>query len=296
MSDAIQQFSNWRQFKVKEQAVKGYELVLRQFCLFLRNPKVEDIKLVDILQFFGLMDELGWKRNSFIPKAQAIKKFFEFLRLQGYFVINEELIPIPSKEYNMPRVLNESSYQQLLNVIPLETNDPRHIRNRAIVMMLHDTGARAGEIVSLDVDDLDMERKRAVIKTEKSKGRRPIREIFWNDGANQSLRVWIDKREVLLGERESNALFISVAGLKTCERLTIKGLGELLRRYSNTAKLPNHVNAHSFRHRIGHEVVKKGGSAADVMNILGHSTLASSTIYTMMVDKELEERHRKLLS
>lgn len=67
----------------------------------------------------------------------------------------------------------------------------------------------------------------------------------------------------------------------------------MLRRCSTRARLP-YVNAHSFRHQLGHELIKQGGSAADVMNVLGHASLSSSTIYTMMTDKELEERYRLL--
>jgi site-specific recombinase XerD len=51
------------------------------------------------------------------------------------------------------------------------------------------------------------------------------------------------------------------------------------------------MNAHSFRHHMGHDIITQGGSAADVMNILGHATLASSSIYTMMTGKELENRY-----
>ncbi len=65
----------------------------------------------------------------------------------------------------------------------------------------------------------------------------------------------------------------------------------MLRRYSNRAGIP-YLNAHSFRHHMGHDIIQKGGSAADVMNILGHATLSSSSIYTMMNDKELEARYR----
>ena len=65
----------------------------------------------------------------------------------------------------------------------------------------------------------------------------------------------------------------------------------MLRRYSNRARIP-FVNPHSFRHHMGHDVIQKGGSSADVIKHLGHSTLASSTIYTMMIDRELEERYR----
>lgn len=290
-SDAIKKFSAWRLFKVKTNTVKGYDKELRTFCLFLRDPELEDIAIGDVMDYLNGMQALGWNPNSFITKCMALRKFFEFYRLQGHRVLNEDLIPIPRKQYQIPRVASEENYRKLLAVIPA-TNIPRHMRNRAILKLLWDSGARNGEIVSLDVGDLDCNRMRAVIQTEKSRGRRPIREIFWTHDTNESLGRWVEGL-AKIQPRDPEALFISTGSTNCGLRFTIKGVGEMLRRYSNRAKLP-YLNPHSFRHHLGHEIVKRGGSAADVMNILGHATLSSSSIYTMMTDKELEERYRLL--
>ena len=91
---------------------------------------------------------------------------------------------------------------------------------------------------------------------------------------------------------EPDALFPSINTHKTGQRLTVGGVGEMLRRYSNKAKLPYAINAHSLRHHMGHDIIKKGGSMADVMNILGHASVDSSKVYTMMTDVELEQRYR----
>ncbi len=297
LSEAIEKFSKWRTFKVKKCTVKGYELILKQFCVFVRNCDIERVRLEDVTSWFSLLNDLQWQHNSFITKAQALRKFFEFYKMQGYLVLEPNLIPLPSKEYNIPRVASEENYRKLLSAFPVKTNDPRHIRNRAIVMLLWDTGARNSEILALDVNDMDTEKMHAVIKTEKSKGRRPFREIFWTEETNKALLAWITKREFLKKTKMQHmdeCLFPSIcssAGLNLSgRRLTNKGVAEFLRRYSNRAGIP-YINAHSFRHHMGHDIISQGGSAADVMNILGHATLASSSIYTMMTGKELENRY-----
>jgi len=295
-SEAIKEFTSWRKFKVRQGTLRGYDNTLRSFCLYLRDPKIEDIGIQHIMEYLNGMEALGWDKNSFIGKSMALRKFFEFFALQGFPVINKDLIPIPNREYKVPRVCIEEQYKKLLDIIPTKTSDPRHIRNLAIVNMLWDTGARNNEILSLDVGDIDTNRKRAVINTEKSRGRRPFREIFWTGKTNSNLNHWLDKREDLKKKmrfKESDALFISICGANTSgKRFTIKGVGEMLRRYCHRGKLP-HINAHSLRHHMGHHVVNSGGTNADVMNILGHASIASTTIYTMMVDKELEARYRK---
>jgi len=296
--DAINQFSNWRQFKVKKQTVRGYDRELRNFCLFLRNPDIEQITLGNVMEYLNGMADLGWDRNSFVGKCMALRKFFEFYRLQGYKVLDEELIPIPDKEPKLPRVASEDQYKQLIAAIPEQSNDPRHIRNLAILGLLWDTGARNGEICSLNLADLDLKEMRAIIKTEKAKTRRPFREIFWTEDTNDYLVRWLKKRDHLTKTvkfEEPDALFVSVTSVKCGDRFSIKGVGEMLRRYCNRAKMP-YMNAHSFRHHRGHYIIKSGGSTADVMNILGHASVQSTTIYTMMHGKELEQRARMFLT
>ncbi len=294
--EAIDQFSGWRRFKVKGQTVKGYDQTLRQFCLFLRNPEIEDISINHVMDYLNGMKDMGWDQNSFVGKCMALRKFFEFYRLQGYAVINEDLIPIMQAEYKLPRVATPENYKKLVASIP-RNNDPRHIRNLAIVNMLWDTGARNGEIMTLNVADLDMDRRRAIIKTEKARSRRPFREIFWTADTHGNIVRWLKKRDELKKKMEfqdPNALFLSISGSQhetAGRRFTLRGAGEMLRRYSAKAEIP-YMNAHSFRHRVGHHIIKSGGSSADVMNILGHSSVQSTTIYTMMTDVELEKRYR----
>ena len=66
------------------------------------------------------MKELGWDQNSFVGKCMALRKFFEFYRLQNYSVIDENLIPIPSKEHKLPRVAKDADYKQLVAAIPVQ--------------------------------------------------------------------------------------------------------------------------------------------------------------------------------
>ncbi len=290
-SEAIRKFSAWRAFKVKTGTLKGYDKELKTFCLFLRDPDIERIAITDVVEYLNGLQALGWDANSFIPKCMALRKFFEFYRLQKYRVLDENLIPIPRKQYRIPRVVTEENYRKLLSSIPVN-NSPRDTRNRAIIQLLWDSGARNGEIVSLNLSDMDYDRMRAVITTEKSRGRRPIREIFWTQETNDTLQRWVELRETLR-QGDPEALFICTSSMNCGLRFTIKGVAEMLRRCSTRAKLP-YVNAHSFRHHLGHELIQQGGSAADVMNVLGHASLSSSTIYTMMTDKELEGRYRLL--
>lgn len=298
-SEAIKRFNNWRAYRVRATTVRGYDMVLRQFCLFIRDREIEQITVDDVVAWFNMMQQLEWDPNSFVGKAMALRKFFEFFHRLGHAVIDPWLIPVPRKQYKIPRIAEERSYRKLLAAIPEGSNDPRHIRNRAIANLLWDTGARNGEIVSLNMSDIDTTRMKAVVKTEKSRGWRPVRELFWTSVTNENLKRWITKREYLKSRMtldDPDALFVSICGggvhNKSGQRFDIKGVGEMLRRYANRAGIP-YMNAHSFRHHMGRMLAEGGANNSSISNILGHSSLQSSYPYTMLADKELEAVYRK---
>ena len=78
--DAIDEFTNWRTFKINGTTTRGNDKDLRLFSVFLRNPHIEDITLNDVMEYLNLMKEMGWAHNSFVSKCMAYKKFFEFCR------------------------------------------------------------------------------------------------------------------------------------------------------------------------------------------------------------------------
>ncbi|MDD2247579.1 MAG: site-specific integrase [Proteiniphilum sp.] len=295
-SEAIEQFTSWRRLKKKLSTVRGYDLSLRSFCLFLRNPEIEDITLENVIEWFDLQEMLGWDKNGFIGKAIAIRKILEFYqhKYKDSAVLDPWLIPVPDRRWKQARVANEEQYNKLLSVV-MGSKNPIHIRNEAIIRMLWDTGARNTEVLSINIEDLDMNHRRVAIRTEKSKGKKPFRNIFWRETTNEALIKWMEKRDHLCELntfKDPEALFTSVARKPGC-RLTNKGLVETMRVYSNKAGIPNVVNAHSMRHHMGHDLAQKGVNNSSISSILGHANLTSSFVYTMLNDIETEAIYRE---
>ncbi len=298
-SQAIEEFKNWRGFKVSGQTVVRYDGVLRIFCLAMGDPEIEQIQIHHVLSYMKEMERLGWKRNGINIVALALRKFFEFYNLRGYNCINESLIPLQKKEFNIPRVANDADFKKLVKAIPSD-NNPNNVRNIALIHMVWDSWARTGEIVSLDETDLQFNKDfsgSAIIKTEKSRGKRPIREIFWTAKTGKYLKTWLNKKHSIQKNmvfEDVGAVFTSIRKCGTYDvrgkRMTGRGVCEVFRMISNRAGLPSVFNAHSARHYGGRKIIKEGGASADVTNILGHSNLESSQFYTMMWGTDLKER------
>lgn len=305
LSEAIKEFVELKKAKGHRAAKTGarYECTLRIFCLCMQNPELEEIEFPHVLWYLNQLEQLGWKPNGINLVGLAMKKLFEFCHLRGYKVsFNENLIPLKEKSFSIPRVTNLETFRKLLRQIPENTNDPHHIRNRAILLMLWDTGVRTGELMSLDIADLDLKSKMALIKTEKSRGRRPVRQIFWTAETHKALLRWMEKLSEMKQKysfADNDALFVSIGKsprlMMRGSRMTPRGVAEVMRVLSNQAGLPIITNAHSIRHSMGRDTIKTLRSNSAVSNILGHSNLESSYVYTMLFGEELKEQWQEVM-
>ncbi|HCC60371.1 MAG: hypothetical protein A2402_01735 [Candidatus Staskawiczbacteria bacterium RIFOXYC1_FULL_37_43] len=296
--DGIKQFNQWRALKVKR--IDGYDLDLRQFCIFVGNKEIEDVTIQEIVAWLGWYKKLDFAAWTVLKKAMALRKFFEYYGRMKFDVVDYWLIPMPRKEFTMPRVCTEQTYRQLLSVIPKKSTTYYHLRNRCLINLVWDTGARLGEIVALNTGDLDLKNHSIVIKTEKSRGMRPFRKIPYGKESAVSMRKWMRKRTEIAKERDlpqPEALFIGLKGGSGIagRRLAMCAAGEIFRKYSNKAGLP-YVNAHSLRHHFGTDLAKRGFNNSLISEALGHSQLSSSFQYTQVNNEDLEFALRKRLN
>jgi len=278
----------------KLETARGYERDARHFCVFVRNPQVQNVRLDNIEEYFMTMENSGFSRNGIQMKACALRKLFAALRRRGYIVLDPNDIPIPRKDFKETKVATDDQVAKVLDVLRKSPQKHCRLRNIAITLLLRDTGMRCGELQALDLKDINLDDKRALIRTKKSRGMRPVRAVFWYNECNDALRGWIEERERFLNKRgvREDALFVIVHRDKGVARIGPSAVGIMLRKASWAAGVPT-LNPHSLRHRKGHILAKSGANNSIISGVLGHSSLASSYIYTMMNDIELEQMARQ---
>lgn len=306
ISEAVREFTEWRGYNKSFRTINGNLRDLTHFCIYLQNPDmdVETIRLEDLMHFITLLEKLGYDQNTLQKKAVSAKLFFDYLNHRGHKVLDGDLIPIPSKIFRMPRVADEESYKKLLAVIPEHGKmRPAYylLRDKAIIMLVHDTGARNSEITGLDIPDLNLEKMAAGIKTKKSRGFIPFREIFWTAETNEVLKKWLAARVELaksfeLIDREAVFIGVKARGVKG-RRMAVSYVSEIFRKYSNKAGLefPNSAtNPHAYRHKFGRDLAMNRENDYAIASLLGHARVQSSYPYTMLFGQQREDVYRRM--
>lgn len=306
-SEALIKYLAFGKFKNKESSMQTYNTHVRLLGVHLRNPEIEDIKSHHIIEYMTLMKEMGWDENTFNTKANAWKQFFRFWKNEGAKVLDPENIPVPTREWKMPRALTEEEYKKLLAVLEKHPKNIITLRNKTALRFLWDTGARLNEMLSLKVSDIDLKKMEAVIRTEKKRSNTPraLRTIFWKKQTHEYLKDYIRARAEFLKQKQfkdsDGWLWVAAHGKWKCGNPWRDHAVEItLKRVSYDANLGWTAKPHSFRHHFGRALAMGpkgdgvGGASPYILkDMLGHAQVSSSEIYTVMNQESMREVHKK---
>ena len=210
---------------------------------------------------------------------RACRRLFRWLNTEDYISANPALklksIRTPDEE---PKAAAEEDIRCML-----QTARATSARDYALLCFLVDTGARAGGVVSLTLDRLDLERRRALV-IEKSQKRERVRRVFFTEETRQALEEWLAVRP----EAESDHVFLGVHG----KPLSVSGLYHVLKRLAKKAGIKGRFNPHSMRHAFARRALKQGADLATVSQLMGHSSVEVTVrFYARWADDELSELH-----
>lgn len=283
--DCIEEFLAWKK-SYTQWAYRRYRIWVTRFQEFA-NCRPEEMRASD---YVGFAD---WVKSNFSPKCAqyALNITHNYLRYyseQGRLKFPMFLIRVPRARSESHYCLSETEYQAMLDgVVSLPGAIAR--RNEAIVRMLHDTGMRVGELVGLNVDDVNEERC-ARIPTEKTV---EDRYVFWTPETQKALtryrREWVQAfggRDKLVGSSDA-PLFVSSRGADV--RITARSVERAIKQMSERAKLVANICPHSFRHAFIHRMARKGVPDSVTASLVGHTTPMTVAHYTKL--SRTEQRH-----
>lgn len=223
------------------------------------------------------------KRNTQNYHLIALRGFLKYLARRGVSSLAPDRIELAKSPARELDLVNESELGRLLN--SPEGNDEKALRDKAILALLFSTGLRVSELCSLSRDSIDFSRDEFSVRGKGEK----VRLVFLSDEAKQALKNYMANRRDL-GE----AMFTSVSKInQKNEWLTPRSVERIIKKYAVKSGISKKVTPHTLRHIFATDLLQNGADIRSVQMMLGHSSVATTQIYTHVTDKHLRDIHKK---
>lgn len=269
-----------------DQTKESYELELEKLELFLekKHLSLNTIGRVEIEQYISYLNEKKLDAKTISHNISCLRTFFKFLRINRYVKESPvEEIALPKQSKKLPRVLSIEEVEQLLD-IPIK--NAFSARNKAILELMYATGLRVSEIVNLKVGDIDFEM--SIVRTF-GKGKKE-RIVPLGDYAIKALSTYIyEYRNQLLIKGWNDYLFINNHG----GNLTRQAIFKMIQALAIEKGIQTSFSPHTLRHSFASHLLQNGANLRDIQEMLGHSSLTTTQIYTHISNKKLEEDYKK---
>jgi len=236
---------------------------------------------VDRLALRGYLAEAarrGWSKRSMARALSAFRSFYRFLNVHHGVEVNPaRAAGTPKQEKRLPGYLDRGAMARLFDLAEARAADGafESARNRAILELFYSTGMRLGELVGLDLDDVDLVADQARVR---GKGKKE-RLLPVGRPAVAALRQYLGRREDLAREvagADRRAMFISARG----RRLTPRTVQRVVRVFLDAVSEGQDVRTHSLRHSFATHLLDSGADLRAVQELLGHASLSTTQIYT----------------
>lgn len=286
MKEQIQKFLDYlaEEKGYSENTLAAYSNDLSQFATFLEKRVAgwADVDEALILEYIMYMKtEQEYASSTVARKVAAIKSFFHYLAERG--VIPDDptaTLDSPKVRKRLPKAISEEDIERLLNE-PARVQTPKALRDRALLEVLYATGLRVTELVSLNVDDINLASSTARVVQPRGKKKRlvPIHRR-----AIGPLQDYLERGRVpLLRDPEEQALFVNHRG----QRLTRQGLWLIVKHYAREAGTDETVTPHTLRHSFAAHLLDKKADLEYVQEILGHANISTTQVYTQVTGDEV---------
>lgn len=275
-----------------QKTLENYQHYLKRFQYFLdRDIEPDEINLDQIhnyrLHLNRLLDE---RKNTLSLKTQnyhiiALRAFLKYLVKNDIKTLAPEKVELANIEKRSVDALSHEELQDLFAAIDPKDKDAK--RDLAILHTLYSTGLRVSELQKLNRDHINLERREFSVR---GKGRK-TRLVFLSEKAATAIKSYLRTRDDQLIPLFINKIKKSTDDEK--RRLSTVTIQTIVRKYALKAGITKKVSPHTLRHSYATELLINGADIRSVQEMLGHSSITTTQIYTHLTDKKLREIHEK---
>lgn len=252
------------------------------------DPALAATSLADLRSWLAAQARSGAARSTLARRAAAARTFYRWAARTGRVPADPSLRLIaPRRGSLLPGVLRTAEASALLDVaaVAADDDDAIHVRNRAVLELLYATGIRVGELVGLDLDDVDLD---ADLVRVMGKGGKE-RTVPFGAPARHALEAWLGRRGELVGDASGAALFLGRRGRRADPRQVREVVHLLLAQVPDAPDL----GPHGLRHSAATHLLEGGADLRMVQELLGHASLATTQIYTHVSVERLRRSYEQ---
>lgn len=281
-----------------QKTILNYQLYLERFIDFAGDITVDKITSELIRKYRIWLNRYKNDNNedlSLITQSYhliALRGFLTYLSRRDIKSLSADKIILPKTVRKQVTFLQYDEVMRMIEQIPL--TDETGLRDRAIIELLFSSGLRISELVNLDRDHINLNRREFMVRGKGQKDR----PVFVSKNAAEHVRVYLEMRNDSLAPlflsyslRHSN---VDTSG--DFRRLGARSIQRMVARYARLAGITKHVSPHTMRHSFATDLLMNGADLRSVQSMLGHSNISTTQVYTHVTDQHLKDIHERFHS
>lgn len=305
VSDLIEEFLEHLEVEAgrSQKTTDNYRLYLYRFVeiaseILNDEPKPSDITPELIRKYRLKLNRYESQKNenlNIITQSYhliALRGFLKYLARREIKSLDPSLIDLPHIVRKQVTFLHFDEVEDMLNEIDLSSESG--LRDRAIIELLYSGGLRVSELINLNRDSINLERREFVVRGKGSKDR----PIFISESAADRIAEYLgartDSLPALFLNNSKNQQSLDTSG--NYRRLTPRSVERIVQKYAKLAGITKHVSPHTLRHSFATDLLMNGADLRSVQSLLGHADVSTTQIYTHVTDAHLKEIHEKFHS
>lgn len=272
--------------KLSNNTLQSYKRDLKQFKEYLDQNDKNYSKLdeKDMKNYINHLQEIGKKASTISRCIASIRSFYQYeLKNKKVKADPTDNIQSPKIEKRVPSVLSSKEVALLLEQ-PKDV-DLKGIRDKAMLEFAYATGMRVTEIISLNMENVNLEEGYVICKNGNKQRNIPLGTM-----ALKALKEYVENsRDILIRNESEKALFVNING----KRLTRQGFWKIIKYYKEQAHITKDITPHVLRHSFATHLLQNGADLKAIQTMLGHSDISSTQVYMQFQDEGLKNIYKK---
>jgi site-specific recombinase XerD len=277
-----------------QKTISNYDHYLRRLVAFADDCDINKLDSEMVRQWRLWLNRHKDNQGETLSKTTqnyhliALRSFLKYLAKRDIIALDSAKIELAKVARPQVTFLNTEEVERLLDAVG--TGTVVGLRDRAVIELLFSGGLRVSELVGLDIEQVNLNRREFMVRGKGQKDR----PIFISDQAAEWIGRYLDSRHDVF-----KPLFIHYSGTQDdlddgmYTRLTVRSVQRLVKRYAKLAGITKDVTPHTLRHSFATDLLTNGADLRSVQGLLGHANIATTQIYTHITDPQLKSVHER---